>query len=91
MSLNNIGKRIKWVRESLKLGQPDVVRATKIPLASYSGRENGIKATNIDEYLVLAMFFDEKWQEKKHQKTYNGIQIKKITPMFLMFGVYDYD
>lgn len=86
--LNNPGKRILWVRERLELTQRHVCFATGIPTSSFCGREGGIRTDFIEEYLVLAVFFQREW-EKKYRGGFPQFQnqeIKKVTVSWLMFG-----
>lgn len=88
-SLNEVGKRIIWCRQSLGLSVMEVCRAVKIPRASYTGRENGVRAQYHEEYLALAEFFDSKWKAKFGQSfpVYGGNEIAKIKVEWVMFGL----
>lgn len=86
--LNQVGKRIAWCREKLELTQREVCEATGIPPSSYCGRESGIRTEFLEEYLVLAVYFDREWQGKFscEYPFFSGREVKKITPDWLMFG-----
>jgi transcriptional regulator with XRE-family HTH domain len=86
--LNHVGKRITWCRETLEMTQRNVCEATGIPPSSYCGREGGIRTDFIEEFLVLAVFFDREWQRKfsSPYPYFNGQEVRKITPSWLMYG-----
>ena len=86
--LNPIGKRLEWIRNKLELTQRQVCEATGIPASSYCGRECGVRAELVEEYLVLATFYNQHWQKKyTHAKPYyQGEEIKKITIEWILFG-----
>lgn len=87
--LNDIGSRIKWVRESLNIKRSEVVAETMIPMTNFVGRENGIRTHYVEEYLSLAEYFAPKWKSKFtiNYPLFNGVEITKITPMWLIFGI----
>lgn len=89
--LNNVGKRIAWVREQLKLTQYAVAKAVGISGASYFGREQGVRTYYHEEYKALSEFFNSKWKEKftSSYPSYGGIEIKKIKTLWLLFGEMD--
>lgn len=86
--LNKIGKRLEWVREKLELSQRQVCLATDIPFSSYCGREGGVRAELVEEYLVLAQFFNRLWQKRftEGKPWHDGQEIKKISAEWIMFG-----
>lgn len=86
--LNQIGKRLEWVRAKLDLSQREVCLATQIPPSSYHGRECGVRPELIEEFLVLAMFYNKLWIKKYTSGApfYNGQEVKKISTEWLMFG-----
>lgn len=88
--LNNIGKRLEWLRDKLGLTKTDVAKATGIPETSYKNREFGVRTDYYEEYVVLARYFNNRWQEKYGDRPmmphYNGQSLRKITTMFLLFG-----
>lgn len=89
-NLNPTGKRIKWCREMVGLSQQEVCDRTSIPKSSYSGRENGVRATFSEELLVLSRLFNKEWKEKfkaKHYPEYNGSTIARISLCWLLFGI----
>ncbi len=87
--LNKVGNRIKWCRVQLGLMQKDVCTATGIPKSTYIGRENGVRSTFPEEFLVLAIFFNDKWQDrfKKGYPEFEGHKIKQIDVVWILFGV----
>lgn len=89
--LNNIGKRLSWVRTSLKLTLYQVSIMTGIPLATYKCHEKNQRTTYYEEYIVLADYFNGLWNTKfnKTAPIYEGTRVTKITPMFLIFGRYE--
>lgn len=87
--LNNIGRRLEWVRAKLEINQRQVCEGTGIPASSYCGREAGIRPELAEEFVVLAMFFNKLWRMKftgPDYPFYNGQEIKKIGTEWLMFG-----
>lgn len=90
-SLNDTGKRLAWIREKLELSQSEVCLATGIPKSSYCGRESGLRPELIEEFLVLAQFFNKLWQQRFNGSYphLEGEEVKKITTCFLMFGFDD--
>lgn len=86
--LNQIGRRLLWVRERLDIRQADVCKGTGIPVSSYCGREAGLRPELAEEFLVLAMFFNKLWEArfKDGFPSHNGQEVKKITTQWLMFG-----
>jgi transcriptional regulator with XRE-family HTH domain len=86
--LNNIGKRLCWIRKSLGLTMSQVAVATEIPPASYREHENDVRTIYYEEYIVMANFFNGLW---KKILIYEGVVVDKITPMFLMFGRFEDD
>lgn len=89
--LNKTGKRLEWVRLKLGLTQLQVCEATGIPTSSYCGREAGIRADIVEEYLVLAIFFDRLWKHKYVEggPIFNGEEVKSINFQWLLFGHHD--
>lgn len=91
--LNNIGKRLAWVRTKVNLTQKEVSIATGIPCSSYGDRENGVRSEFYEEFTVLASYLNSMWQEKYSQSglypEYSGERLTKITQMFLMLGADD--
>lgn len=88
--LNDLGSRLYWVRNKLRLKSIEVCKATSIPPSSYCDREAGLRTSFYEELLVLAMFFNSKWQIKYHKfnsyPTFNGKEVREISFMWLMFG-----
>jgi transcriptional regulator with XRE-family HTH domain len=91
--LNPIGKRLEWVRTRLELSQKAVCDASGIPRSSYCGREAGVRAVLVEEYLVLAAVFNSFWTKKFKTgfPLYNGEEVKKITFEWLISGRNDLD
>ena len=90
---NQIGKRLIWVREKLEMGQMQICEATGIPPSSLCGREAGIRAELVEEYLVLSIFFDRLWQSKYTEgfPLHQGEEVRKISVQWLLFGHHDLD
>jgi hypothetical protein len=89
--LNQIGKRIEWVRLKLELTQVDVCEGTGIPKSSYCGREANVRAELIEEYFVLAKFFNDLWVKKftDSKPSFNGTEVKKISFEWIVVGYSD--
>ncbi len=85
-----LGKRIKWIRETLDLSPKDVYLSIDMPHYSYYRKEWGCPTEKYADIIKLAQFFDSKWQSKYLElgnfPRYNSEQIKMITPLFLMVG-----
>jgi transcriptional regulator with XRE-family HTH domain len=88
-SLNKVGDRIKWCRQTLGLLKYKVAKDTGINQSTYSDRENGMRALQHEEYLVLALYFNDLWKKKfqKNCALYEGTEIYKIKVSWLMFGI----
>ena len=90
---NPLGKRLKWVREKLKLTQSEVVNATNIPGGCYSDRENGRRTTFYEEILVLALYFNRFWAPKYKNSAsvpeFEQTPVKRISVAWLLFGKED--
>lgn len=86
--LNNTGARLLWVRNKLGLSQIEVSNATKIPPSSLCGREANIRPELVEEFLVLATFFNKCWKKKYSGSypLYNGEELKSISVEWLIFG-----
>lgn len=87
---NDIGARIYWVREKLKLKAVDVCRDLNIPTSSYCDREAGLRTHFHEEMLMLCMYFDQKWHDRFRKfNSYpccKGQEITEITYMWVIFG-----
>lgn len=88
-SLNDIGSRLRWVRESLGITKSKVALDNMMAISSYSDRENGIRTHYPEEYKALAEYFAHLWRLKytRNHPMFNGNEIKVITTMWIMFGV----
>jgi len=86
--LNNTGKRLEWVRNKLELTQKEVSEATGIPRSSYCYREAGCRTDFLEEYLVLAVYFNGEWQKKftGYKPEFGGVEVKTVSTEWLMFG-----
>lgn len=86
--LNQIGKRLQWIREKLDLSQRTVCIDNDIPPSTYCGLEGGIRAELVEVYLVLANYFNILWKDRFAGSfpLYNGCEIKKITFEWILFG-----
>lgn len=87
-TLNNIGDRIKWARKALGLNAYETASSIGISPSNYNGRENGVRTYYHEEYMLIADFFNQRWQEKftKQFPEYNGSPVKKIHVLWIMFG-----
>lgn len=88
-ALNPVGKRIKWCRETLGLSKYKVAKDNGIVQSTYCERENGMRAISHEEYLILAMYFDELWKKKfeKMCASYEGNPVCRIKVQWIMFGI----
>lgn len=86
---NAMGKRLRFVRESLGLKILDIVNATGIPRATYADLEQGARSKYYEELLRLASFLDDKWQQSHSEKSpkYQGRTVPQVHLHWLMFGV----
>lgn len=89
--LNDVGKRIEWCREILGLDKIEVSRDVGMPISSYSGREYGVRTYYHEEYRALAKYFNEKWKNrfKEQFPVYDGMEIRKVKTMWIMYGEMD--
>lgn len=87
--LNPVGQRIKWCRETLGLSQRKVADDNGIVRSTYCAREGGMRAISHEEYLTLAMYFDELWKKKfvDFCAYYEGNQVCRIKVSWIMFGI----
>ena len=87
---NPIHKRLYWVRNRLGLKGSDISRDTGIPRTNYFEMENGARTCYYEEFLILGIYFQDKWSTKydynKMYPYFQGVKIEKITPMWLFFG-----
>ena len=86
--LNNIGKRLAWIREKLGLSRSDVIEGTDIAPSSLSDWENGVR-TSIYEYVwLLAKFYDELWRAKydRHFPKFEDVTVEDISFEFILIG-----
>jgi hypothetical protein len=87
---NPIHKRLIWVRGRLDLKSSEVAKGTGIPVVNYFERENGRRTCFYEEFLVLAIYFQEKWEKKygasKMFPYFDGDMVERISPVWLLFG-----
>lgn len=88
---NNIGPRIRFARRKLGLAFMQMARDTGIPHMNLRDREDGVRTLYYEEILVLATYFDDKWQRKFKKKEnfpcYKiNVPLLEITPQWIMFG-----
>jgi transcriptional regulator with XRE-family HTH domain len=86
--LNNTGKRLCWIREKLNLTLREVSEGAGIPASSLHGRETGRRPELVEEFLVLAIFFNKLWMKKFTDGCpfFEGKEIKKISVEWIIFG-----
>lgn len=89
----NLGKRLVYLRQKLKLSQKDVSDATGIPQTTYRNMEYGVTTYQYKYFLDLCTYFDKLWQEKfREMRNYpinpeiHGQQIEEITVNWLLYG-----
>lgn len=89
---NQLGKRIKWSREKIKVGFKDIERELGIPESNIRSIENGGRTTIYEDLELLANFFTKRIEKiYKHNKPqYEGVTMDVITPTWLVFGVDPY-
>ena len=61
---NDIGARLYFLRNKLKLKLVEVCRDTNIPPSSYCDRESGLRTCFYEELLILSLYYNTKWQFK---------------------------
>ena len=91
--LNNVGTRITWVRGKLGLNVTETALCIDVPLSTYIQRESGVRTAYYEEFIIMSEFFDARWQLKYEAAPipyYKDVLVKKITPMFLMYGQDNY-
>lgn len=85
---NNLGKRIKWAREKIKVGFRDIEKALGIPESNIRSIENGGRTAIYEDLQLLADYFTIELSKKYKtiSPTYKKEEIKEVTVMWLMFG-----
>lgn len=88
-NLNNIGARIRWCRRMLDFTMQKVSDDIGVSTSVYSIREYGVRPQLIEEYLVLAEYFEREFKTKfrNDYPKYEGQYMSKICPLWLMFGI----
>jgi len=61
---NNIGKRIEFIHEKLRLNTLKVAEATGIPASTMHDRKLGVRSVFWEELEVLRLYYDLLWQNK---------------------------
>lgn len=86
--LNIIGGRIEWVRKRLGIDLAKAARELGIPRTSYMARELDVRPTYLEEYMVIADYYDRHWQEKYKDSYphFADTPLTKITPGWILFG-----
>lgn len=90
-AINLIGKRLRWVREHLALTQKKVSEDLGLFQSSYSDKENGKRCKLLEEYLLIADYFDDAWKKKWTKGSFpcfENEEIREIKVQWLLFGVW---
>lgn len=88
-TFNDMGKRLKWLRETLGLTMREVSVATGFPYATIAHREYGAVPKSMFDFEILARFFDKAWKDKFKDGFYPSYReevIKFVDENFIMFG-----
>ena len=87
---NNIGSRLYFVRDKLKMSLAYVSRETNIPTSTLHDRELNIRTCIYEDLLLLSYYYDKIWQARYFKfnsyPCYKGKEIKEISIMWLLFG-----
>lgn len=87
---NNIGARLYWVRNKLKLSLTEVCASINMPYVSFFDREAGVRTVLYEEFLTISRYFDRLWQNKyaplRSYPTLKGIEVIEISFMWILFG-----
>lgn len=85
---NQLGKRIKWAREKIKVGFRDIEKALGIPESNIRSIENGGRTTVYEDLKLLAEYFTLELSKrfKDYAPIYKGEEIDEITVLWLMYG-----
>lgn len=85
---NQLGKRIKWAREKIKVGFRDIEKELGIPESNIRSIENGGRTTIYEDLQILADYFTKEIRRKFKtvNPRYQGEEVDEITVIWLMFG-----
>lgn len=85
---NQLGKRIKWAREKIKVGFRDIEKELGIPESNIRSIENGGRTTIYEDLQILADYFTKEIRRKFKtvNPRYKGEEVDEITVIWLMFG-----
>lgn len=85
---NNVGKRLAWVRTKLKLSLTEVCSDTGIPYSSMHDRETSFRSTYYEEMLILAHYYNNKWQERfnLYKPVYDNSLVEAVTFPWICLG-----
>ncbi len=85
---NQLGKRIKWAREKIKVGFRDIEKELGIPESNIRSIENGGRTTIYEDLQILADYFTKEIRKKFKtvNPRYKGEEVDEITVIWLMFG-----
>lgn len=85
---NQLGRRIRWAREKIKVGFRDIEKALGIPESNIRSMENGGRTTIYEDLLLLADYFTKELNNKYKTMPpqFEGEPIKEVTIIWLMFG-----
>ena len=88
--VRDLPKRLEFLKEKLKIGQPDIYKNTGIPQSTYNTMEGAGRTCKLEHFILLEAFFDGLWQKKFQKKRsypfYNGKQLEDITVSWLISG-----
>lgn len=85
---NQLGKRIRWAREKIKVGFRDIEKELGIPESNIRSMENGGRTTIYEDLQLLADYFTREISKryKTVKPNFEGEIIEEITVIWLMFG-----
>jgi transcriptional regulator with XRE-family HTH domain len=85
---NQLGRRIRWAREKIKVGFRDIEKELGIPESNIRSMENGGRTTIYEDLQILADYFTKQLARKYKTVSpiFEGEQIKEVTVVWLMFG-----
>lgn len=85
---NQLGRRIKWAREKIKVGFRDIEKELGIPESNIRSMENGGRTTIYEDLQLLADYFSRKLSKKYKSVSpiYQGEEVKEVTVLWLMYG-----
>lgn len=85
---NQLGRRIRWAREKIKVGFRDIEKELGIPESNIRSMENGGRTTIYEDLQLLADYFTRELCQrfKTIPPQFEGEQIREITVVWLMFG-----